>query len=595
MRDTKELTFNSQTVCVNGNNAVAVGGMNNKDMVEVLEQQAATSEVLDIISRSPGELQAVFDMIARSAKKLCHARFCAVFKFEDELMHLVASRGISSSGLKTYKQEFPRTPSLETAIGRAILSGKVVHITDVESDGKYASTLVQTVNYRSVVAVPMLHNDQPVGGIAVLRSVAEPFPDNEIELLKTFADQASIAIENTRLFLEIEARNRDLSEALSYQTVTSRVLRLIASSPTDLQPVFDTIARSARVLCNGEFSGVFQFDGELIHLVGHHGLDSEGIKEYKKLLPRPPGRELAIGRAILEGKIVHIQDVQLDREYGLHLLARMSNMRSVVAVPMLREGRPVGGIALWRSLAEPFPGKQIELLKTFADQALIAIEGVRLFRKVNQQLAVIREVFGKYVPEGVAEAIVEGKGSLEPIQTTATVLYSDLENFTGIVEDMPPEKVVQMLNEYFPAVIEPIRRHGGVVNQFQGDAMLVTFNVPVEDPAHADQAVAAAQEILDVVTGRTFAGIPLRTRIGINTGTVIAGNVGSGDRINYTVHGDAVNLAARLEQLNKEYGTLVLVSGNTVSLLNDSYQLKPIGEVTIRGKQKMIELFQLVN
>ena len=569
--------------------------MNNKDMVEVLEQQAATSEVLDIISRSPGELQPVFNMIARSAKKLCHARFCAVFKFEDELIHLVASRGISSSGIKTYKQDFPRTPSQETAIGRAILSGNVAHISDVKSDGEYASTLVQTVNYRSVVAVPILHNDQPVGGIAVLRSVAEPFPDKQIELLKTFADQASIAIENTRLFQEIEARNRDLSEALSYQTATSRVLRLIASSPTDLKPVFDTIARSAKDLCNGEFSGVFQFDGELIHLVGHHGLDSEAIGEYKKLLPRPPDRELAIGRAILESKIVHIQDVQVDREYGLHLLARISNMRSIVAVPMLREGRPVGGIVVWRSLAEPFPNKQIELLKTFADQALIAIEGVRLFRKVNQQLAVIREVFGKYVPEDVAEAIVEGKGSLEPIQTTATVLYSDLEDFTSIVEDMPPETVVRMLNEYFPAVTEPIKRHGGVVNQFQGDAMLVTFNVPVEDPAHADQAVAAAQEILNVVTGRNFAGIPLRTRIGINTGTVIAGNVGSGDRINYTVHGDAVNLAARLEQLNKDYGTLVLVSGNTVSLLNDSYQLESIGEVTIRGKQKMIELFQLVN
>ena len=465
----------------------------------------------------------------------------------------------------------------------------------MKSDGSYASTLVRTVNYRSVVAIPMLHNDQPVGGIAVLRSVAEPFPEGHIELLKTFADQASIAIENTRLFLEIGARNHDLSEALSYQTATSRVLRLIASSPNDLQPVFDTIARSAKELCNGEFSGVFQFDGELIHLAGHHGLDSEGIEEYKKLLPRPPGRELAIGRAILESKIVHIQDVQVDREYGVHLLARISNMRSLVAVPMLREGRPVGGIVVWRSFAEPFPDKQIELLKTFADQALIAIEGVRLFRKVNQQLAVIREVFGKYVPEDVAEAIVEGRGSLEPIQTTATVLYSDLEAFTSIVEDMPPEKVVRMLNEYFPAVIEPIKRHGGVVNQFQGDAMLVTFNVPVEDPAHADQAVTAAQEILEVVTDRKFAGIPLRTRIGINTGTVIAGNVGSGDRINYTVHGDAVNLAARLEQLNKDYGTLVLVSGNTVSLLNDSYQLESIGEVDIRGKQKKIELFQLPN
>lgn len=569
--------------------------MNTNDLVEVLEQQAATSAVLDVISRSPGDLQPVFKMIARSAKKLCHARFCAVYKFENALIHLVASRGISSSGIDAFKQDFPRTPSQGTAIGRAILSGSIAHIPDVKTDCEYASILVGTVGFRSVVAVPMLHNGKPVGGIAVLRSVARPFPDKQIELLKIFADQASIAIQNTRLFLEIEASNRELGEALAYQTATSRVLRLIASSPTELQPVFDTIARSAKDLCHGEFSGVFQFDGELLHLAGHHGLEPEGIEEYKKLLPRPPGRELAIGRAILECKIVHIPDVLVDREYALSLLARISNMRSIVAVPMLREGRPVGGIVVWRPLAEPFPNKQIELLKTFADQAMIAIEGVRLFRKVNQQLDVIREVFGKYVPEDVAEAIVEGKGSLEPIQTTATVLYSDLEDFTSIVEDMPPEKVVRMLNEYFPAVIEPIKRHGGVVNQFQGDAMLVTFNVPVEDPGHADQAVAAAKEILNVVTGRNFAGIPLRTRIGINTGTVIAGNVGSGDRINYTVHGDAVNVAARLEQLNKDYGTLVLVSDNTVSLLKGSYQLDSIGKVAIRGKQKTIELFQLVN
>ena len=224
---------------------------------------------------------------------------------------------------------------------------------------------------------------------------------------------------------------------------------------------------------------------------------------------------------------------------------------------------------------------------------MIAIEGVRLFREVNRQLTVIREVFGKYVPEDVAEAIVAGRGKLEPVQTTATVLYSDLETFTSIVESLPPAQVVQMLNEYFPTVIEPIRRYGGVVNQFQGDAMLVTFNVPVEDSQHADKAVSAACEIQDAVMGRTFAGISLRTRIGISTGTVVAGNVGSGDRINYTVHGDAVNLAARLEQLNKEHGTLVLVSANTVSMLRGSYPLESIGRVAVRGKYNPVEVFNL--
>ena len=567
--------------------------MKEQDLTEALEQQAATNAILGVIADAPGDLQPVFDMIARSAKRLCHARFCAVFRFDGKLVHLVSHYGIPSSGLKTYKQLFPRPPDSEYAIGRSILCGGVVHISDVKTDLEYRTSLVRTLNYRSVVAVPMLRNNDPIGGIAVLRSVPEPFPESQIELLKTFANQATIAIENIRLFQQIQASNRDLSEALGYQTATSEVLRLIASSPTELQSVFDMIARNAKELCNGQFSGVFQYDGELIHLVSQHGLTPKGAEAYRQVPLRPPGRETAIGRAIVGRTIAHIRDVQVDPEYGPIAFARAGNIRCIVAVPMLREGNPVGGIVVWRSVPEPFSDKQVELLKTFADQAMIAIEGVRLFREVSRQLAVIRDVFGKYVPENVAEAIVAGKGNLKPIQTTATVLYSDLEAFTSIAESMSPGQVVQMLNEYFPAVIEPINRHGGIVNQFQGDAMLVTFNVPVEDPRHADEAVSAAREIQDVVKSRTFAGVSLRTRIGINTGTVVAGNVGSGDRINYTVHGDAVNVAARLEQLNKEYDTLVLISGTTVSLLADTYPLEPIGQVAIRGKHEPVQLFKL--
>ena len=213
--------------------------------------------------------------------------------------------------------------------------------------------------------------------------------------------------------------------------------------------------------------------------------------------------------------------------------------------------------------------------------------------EVAQQLAVIREVFGKYVPQTVVEAILQGKGELKPTQTTATILYSDIEAFTSIVESMSPERIVDMLNEYFPAVIAPITRYAGVVNQFQGDAMLVTFNVPVADSHHADNAVKAALEMQQALKDRTFAGVTLRTRIGINTGEVFAGNVGSGDRVNYTVHGDAVNLAARLEQLNKEHDSLVLVSEATAAELKGTYALDPVGEVTIRGKRATARIFKL--
>jgi len=222
-----------------------------------------------------------------------------------------------------------------------------------------------------------------------------------------------------------------------------------------------------------------------------------------------------------------------------------------------------------------------------------ALEKKRLRDEVNRQLIFIREMFGRYVPESVAEAIIDGHGELAPMHSTATILYTDIESFTSIAESMEPSHVVQMLNEYFPAIIEPITRYGGIVNQFQGDAMLVTFNVPVPDARHADSAVKAAMEIQAALPGRTFAGVPLRTRIGINTGKVIAGNVGAGHRLNYTVHGDAVNLAARLEQMNKEHGTTVLLSATTAAALTEPYPIVPVGEAVVRGKTGRVEVYRL--
>lgn len=222
------------------------------------------------------------------------------------------------------------------------------------------------------------------------------------------------------------------------------------------------------------------------------------------------------------------------------------------------------------------------------------LEKKRLRDAVLKQLDFIRDMFGKYVPETVATAIMDTGGSIRPNRTQATVLFTDIAGFTGIVEKMSPEQAFEMLNEYFPAVIEPISHYGGVVNQFQGDAMLVTFNVPMNDPAHADNAVNAALAILKVTETKTFAGMKLQTRIGINSGEVIAGNVGSGKRFNYTVHGDSVNLAARLEQLNKHYGTRALVSGNTAHRLVGDYALNLLGDVTIRGTETSVQVNELI-
>ncbi|MDH3695010.1 MAG: adenylate/guanylate cyclase domain-containing protein, partial [Gammaproteobacteria bacterium] len=208
-----------------------------------------------------------------------------------------------------------------------------------------------------------------------------------------------------------------------------------------------------------------------------------------------------------------------------------------------------------------------------------------------RERAFIRETFGHYLPKAVAADIIAGNAPIEPKIETATILFADIEGFTALSEKLSPAELVEVLNEYFSAVIEPVQQHNGVVNQFQGDGMLVTFNLPVRDRSHADHAVAAALEILDIVAKRRFGGERLRTRIGVNTGLVFAGNVGSGERFNYTVHGEAVNIASRLETLNKELGTRLLVSSNTHDLLRRQYPLSKNRKVNVKGKGQLISVY----
>lgn len=220
-----------------------------------------------------------------------------------------------------------------------------------------------------------------------------------------------------------------------------------------------------------------------------------------------------------------------------------------------------------------------------------AIEKKRLRDETERQLAIIRTALGRYVPDSVVRQVVAGDGKLEPCKSEATILYTDIEAFTSVVESMAPEQAVAMLNEYFEVVTEPILEFGGTINQFQGDAMLVTFNVPVSDPEHADNALRAAVALQQRSQGRRFAGVELATRVGINTGEVVSGNVGSGARVSYTVHGDAVNLAARLEDLNKSLGTRVLISDSTRALLADPFLVRCVDEVRVRGREAPLTVY----
>jgi two-component system, NtrC family, sensor kinase len=353
---------------------------------EVLQQQEATSEVLSIIRRSPADAQPVFDAIVQSAARLCGAIFGGFHLYENDRIRMVATNNFTPKATsQLHEIQQLKRPERSNLAGRAVLDRALIHVPDVFKDPEYSRELALAGGWRAVLALPLLCEGKPVGALAIAKAEPTPFSDRQIQLLKTFADQAVIAIENVRLFETEQARTRELSEALEQQTATSEVLRVISSSPTNVQPVFDAIAESAVRLCDGQFSFVLRFDGKLMDFASCCGLSAEGLDTFRRMLPLPLSGDTASGRAIVRRAVVEIPDVQADPAYGPQAqgLAKAVTYRSIAAIPLLHEGNPIGTIAVARANAGSFPTRQIVLLQAFADQAVIAIQNVRLFDEVQ--------------------------------------------------------------------------------------------------------------------------------------------------------------------------------------------------------------------
>jgi two-component system NtrC family sensor kinase len=351
------------------------------DLSESLEQQTAISDILSVISSSPGDVQPVFDTVAEHAARICGARFVDIIVVQDNVMHQKASFG-NLTGLDTDETvPLDRT----TIMGRAICDKKPVHIADaldVGDDFPNGRQLAIRFGHRTVLAIPLIREGQALGTILVRRTEVRPFEDKHIALLKTFADQAAIAIENARLLNELRQRTDDLSESLQQQTATAEVLKVISRSTFDLRAVLQTLVESAAKLCDAEKATITrQKDGVLFR--GESYGFSDEFMEYVRNVPVVPDRGSATARALLEGVVVHIPDVQADPDYTFNEAQRLGDFRTIIGVPMLREGKAIGVIVMTRSDVRPFTDKQIELATTFADQAAIAIENVRLFDSVE--------------------------------------------------------------------------------------------------------------------------------------------------------------------------------------------------------------------
>jgi signal transduction histidine kinase len=352
------------------------------DLTASLEQQTATSKVLEVISRSAFDLQAVFETVAESSVRLCGADRAFVLRFDGELLRVAVTHN-ASHALTEFMRQNPIRLGRYSASGRAALERRTIHIPDILADPEYTYQ-PKAGKLRTIVAVPILKGDELLGVMAVYHvEEVRPFTDQQIALLETFADQAAIAIDNVRLLDE-------LRKSLQQQTATADVLKVISRSTFNLQTVLQTLVESAARLCEADKAVITRQKGGVFYRAEFYGCSAE-FMDYVRSIPIEPERGSAFGRALLEGRVIHIPDVLADPEYTFVEAQKFGDYRTVIGVPMLREGVPIGVLSLTRSIVRPFNDKQIELVSTFADQAVIAIENVRLFEEIQDKSRQLEE------------------------------------------------------------------------------------------------------------------------------------------------------------------------------------------------------------
>jgi class 3 adenylate cyclase/putative methionine-R-sulfoxide reductase with GAF domain len=587
------------------------------DLTESLEQQTATSEVLRVISSSPGELEPVFQAMLENARRICEAEFGVLYRCEGELLRVVAMHGAPQAFVEERRRNPLIRPPPQTALGRSMATKQSVQIADIVNEPHYfdappgysAVVLVKLSGARTVLAVPMLKENELIGAIVIWRTEVRPFSDKQIELVKNFAAQAVIAIENTRLLNELRQHTGDLSEALEQQTATSEVLKIIASSPGNLEPVFIKMLGSATRICEAKFGTLFLYDGNTFRVAAGVGTPPE-LAEFERLRgPFRPELGSRLERIVGTKQVIHIVD---DAAEGVPSPpTRLAGARSIVAVPMVKDDVLIGAITIYRQEVRPFTDKQIALLINFAAQAVIAIENTRLLNdlnKLNQQLEQrvtdqVSEIermgrLRRFLPPQVADLIVASgtEKQLEGHRQEVTALFCDLRGFTGFSESSDPEDVMALLAEYHAAIGKIIIKYSGTLERYAGDGVMVIFNdpVPVENPAL--QAVLMALDmraaIGSLIEKWRELGHDLGFGIGIAHGFATLGTIGFEGRRDYAAIGTVSNVASRL--CDEAKPGQILISPRVRQAVDKGVTVEAVGEFALKGIRRPMTAYNVL-
>ena len=589
----------------------------SRELNEAREQQTATGDVLKVISRPSFSLQAVLDTLVKLAARLCEADLVAIHRPRDGAMQFAANFGLSQEWEEIIKRD-PIVPGRGTATGRVLLASKTVQIADVEADPEYTFTEGQRAGgFRTVLAVPLEREGETIGVIVLCRTKVRPFTDKQVELVKNFAAQAVIAIENARLLNE-------LRQSLEQQTATSDVLQVISSSPGDLEPVFAAMLGSATRICEAKFGNLFLRDEDAFRAVAWHG-EPTYVNTWQgpALTIKTDIADLPLARLAATKQRVHVADLRQEAAYKagheqLAALVDKGGARTLLIVPMLKEQTLVGAITMYRQEVRPFTAKQIALVENFAAQAVIAIENARLLRelrertedvvKLNEQLEQrVADQVGeiermgrlrRFLPPQVADLIVASgsEKQLESHRREITALFCDLRGFTGFTESADAEDVMALLRDYHAAIGEIIIRYSGTLERYAGDGVMVVFNdpVPVENPAL--QAVLMALELRNALGALTETwsrlGHDIGFGIGIAHGFATLGTIGYEGRFDYAAIGTVSNVASRL--CDEAKPGQILISPRVLTKVENVVKVEPVGEFELKGIRRPLAAYNVL-